>query len=422
MEEDSLYLEKRVNMSNYQFKMIELLSIIHNEDQSYLRIKLFVEQAVELRWEIDKVTAKNIGKLIGSCRECKYRLSFNYSFNSIGKQFISTLTKVYRDQSEQMTFVCTEKYINSLKAIKNIQMIDEWGEVPTLSSHSTNHYSESSEDDLPISKLYRLGIWTTVLIATILMTFFLGSDHSYVKKVAFAQKLQVKKENDIKVISLKKEDNHLAPLKLLEPLHTSRKLASHKEYKLNKMINYSIQNGDVALTFDDGPSRHTKQLVDILNKYKVGGTFFFVGVNVKRYPSAIKYVNDNGFSIGNHSMTHTDFIKISYQKQKDELTETNQLIENLIHKPVVLFRPPYGANNKLTKDLMVNKHTKMVLWDRDPKDWKTRNASKIYQYVRDNKESGAIILLHESQAVVEALPEIIDYLKDQKLNIVDLTS
>ena len=61
-----------------------------------------------------------------------------------------------------------------------------------------------------------------------------------------------------------------------------------------------------------------------------------------------------------------------------------------------------------------------MLWDKDTKDWQTRDAQKIIQYVKGIDATGSIILLHESQAVVDALPIIIEHLQQNGLNIVNL--
>ncbi|MNP58117.1 Peptidoglycan-N-acetylglucosamine deacetylase [compost metagenome] len=62
----------------------------------------------------------------------------------------------------------------------------------------------------------------------------------------------------------------------------------------------------------------------------------------------------------------------------------------------------------------------MVLWNTDPEDWKSQNADAIYTSIMKSKVNGSIILLHESQATIDALPKIIQYLKDKELEIVNL--
>src|SRR5579863_2803349 len=60
----------------------------------------------------------------------------------------------------------------------------------------------------------------------------------------------------------------------------------------------------VALTFDDGPSESTPEILEILDHYKVPATFFQIGANVKRLPEIARAVREAGHEIGNHSHTH----------------------------------------------------------------------------------------------------------------------
>ncbi len=56
----------------------------------------------------------------------------------------------------------------------------------------------------------------------------------------------------------------------------------------------------VSLTFDDGPSRYTEAVLDILTAHKISATFFVMGAQVAKYPKTIKRMADEGHEIGNH--------------------------------------------------------------------------------------------------------------------------
>src|SRR4051812_36234725 len=64
------------------------------------------------------------------------------------------------------------------------------------------------------------------------------------------------------------------------------------------------QHPAIALTFDDGPSESTPQLLDILARHNVPATFFQCGANVARLAGITRLVHDAGHEIGNHSYTH----------------------------------------------------------------------------------------------------------------------
>ena len=63
----------------------------------------------------------------------------------------------------------------------------------------------------------------------------------------------------------------------------------------------------LALTFDDGPSESTPELLEILNRHSIKATFFQCGANVRRLPRVAQEVALQGHEIGNHSDTHPLF-------------------------------------------------------------------------------------------------------------------
>src|SRR5580658_2975401 len=63
----------------------------------------------------------------------------------------------------------------------------------------------------------------------------------------------------------------------------------------------------IALTFDDGPSESTPELLELLHGLGVQATFFQCGANVRRLPGIAREVIAAGHEIGNHSDTHPYF-------------------------------------------------------------------------------------------------------------------
>ncbi len=97
-----------------------------------------------------------------------------------------------------------------------------------------------------------------------------------------------------------------------------------------------------------------------------------------------------------------------------EITETQDAIRNAIGYETSLFRPPYGAFRNDTKAVFKEQHLSVVLWNVDPKDWRSRNREKIFTSVTNQTRNGSIILCHDIQkATVEALPAILDTLQAQ---------
>lgn len=405
-------------MSVYHEKLLELLSIEKTSDQAFLRMKLSFKKEVELLWEIDIDTARKLQVLTDAGNHYKFRLSFYHSWNTTKKQSLSYVTKTYRNESERVYFSCSEKYVKGLQAIKSVSDIDEVYALPDVTVHDPVQSEEPVQKE-PESSNNRLTL-IAVAVLSAAFIFLLGySGYDHISQPVYGEEANVIYESPEKEILLKSKREVL--------------LSSSGNYETNAITErnmpaievtglqtFTIPQGSVALTFDDGPTLNTIKITDILNEYQVGGTFFFTGIKIQKHPGYVQYVHENGYSIGNHSMTHVNMNRLNRDEQEKELVVTSELIEELIHEPVELFRPPYGAYNEKTIDLMEEHDHKMVLWDIDPEDWRSRSAEAIINQIHKNDVSGSIILLHESQAVVDALPDIIEYLQEQDLDIVNI--
>ncbi|REK69452.1 polysaccharide deacetylase family protein [Paenibacillus paeoniae] len=178
---------------------------------------------------------------------------------------------------------------------------------------------------------------------------------------------------------------------------------------------YSLPKGYVALTFDDGPSIYTKDIVDQLTKHEVLATFLFVGRNASKDAEAVAYAREQGMAVGNHSWDHSNLAPLKNDKMANNIIAANEKLELFIGQPISLFRPPYGSLNDRLSDTVEDLGMKMLMWNRDPEDWRTNEASDIMQYFKQTEASGGIYVLHEKKATLEALPDIIQFLKKQEL-------
>ena len=96
---------------------------------------------------------------------------------------------------------------------------------------------------------------------------------------------------------------------------------------------YSVDTDEkkVAISFDTAwGADKTENIVKILKEYNVGATFFMVGFWVEDYPEMVKLIDDSGIEIGTHSNTHPDFVNLSIEQMKLELTTSINLIKNII--------------------------------------------------------------------------------------------
>lgn len=79
----------------------------------------------------------------------------------------------------------------------------------------------------------------------------------------------------------------------------------------------------VAITFDDGPSRYTWKVKEIMDKYNVKGTFFMLGCNLSTgYTDTLKSLVNSGYEIGIHGYSHKMLTKLSDTKLDKEINYT----------------------------------------------------------------------------------------------------
>ncbi len=173
----------------------------------------------------------------------------------------------------------------------------------------------------------------------------------------------------------------------------------------------------VALTFDDGPNpATTNQALDTLSKYGIKATFFVLGKNVSGNEEILKRMKADGHVIGNHSWSHPVLSKLSLDEAKKQITDTEDALTKVLGSSSKLMRPPYGA---ITDDIRNSLDLNFIMWDVDSLDWKSKNEASILTEIQRQVRNGSIILMHDIHAeTVNALPKIIDYLKEQGYHFV----
>lgn len=189
----------------------------------------------------------------------------------------------------------------------------------------------------------------------------------------------------------------------------------------------------VAITFDDGPDpKWTPQILDILKERGVKATFFLVGQNCEDHPGLVQRIVAEGHEIGNHTYYHRNLATMSEWQMQLELDATQRLIQSITGRSTSLFRPPYNADSNPAdlselEPLAVAERLgyTIVLEKIDPQDWARPGTAEIIQRVKDLRDEGNIILLHDAggdrSQTVEALPKIIDYLHARGDQIVSLS-
>ena len=172
----------------------------------------------------------------------------------------------------------------------------------------------------------------------------------------------------------------------------------------------------VALTFDDGPSSYTPQVLSILKHHHVKGTFFEIGEQVSTISGKVLKA---GEELANHSYRHESY------PGRSSMRATNTRIKSASGFKPCLFRPPGGAyNSRVVGDASALGMT-TVLWDVDPRDWSTPGSDAIYSRVVSATRPGSIVLMHDGggdrSQTVAALPRIIKTLRGRGYRFVTVS-
>jgi peptidoglycan/xylan/chitin deacetylase (PgdA/CDA1 family) len=175
----------------------------------------------------------------------------------------------------------------------------------------------------------------------------------------------------------------------------------------------------VYLTFDDGPSVYTPQILSVLQSKGVPATFFVVGQNTVSHPDLVQQEHAAGNGIGNQTWDHQDLTTLPPAQVQAELQSTSDQIADLTGARPTLWRPPYGTFNDTVTQLASSLGLSMRLWDVNPEDYTLPGTDAIVSRVVNTVSPGAIILLHDGSPgdnedrsqTVAALPIVIDTLR-----------
>ncbi len=169
-----------------------------------------------------------------------------------------------------------------------------------------------------------------------------------------------------------------------------------------------ISEKAIALTFDDGPSDYTEELLDGLALYEARATFFVIGSNAEKYPEIVKRAHEEGHLIGNHTYSHIDFYKSTLTEIEENIQKGSAVIEQITGEKPLFLRAPYGNVNFLQLKQL---NCFFVHWSASTLDWFREEEDYIYKRIMKKAQDGEIILMHDTRevtvkAVLRAIPEL----------------
>lgn len=213
------------------------------------------------------------------------------------------------------------------------------------------------------------------------------------------------------------------------------KIASQQEGESGFLTSSQFKEKKVYLTFDDGPSDHTSEILDILKKNNVKATFFVVGKETEHAKKMYQRIVLEGHTLAMHSYSHNyDQIYASVNAFSKDLMKLQKYLYDLTDVKPYIYRFPGGSSNHCAGNIRpyiryVNKKGLLYF------DWNALNEDainfdqsseqlneKILKDVRRQKTSIVLMHdLHETKNTVKGLDTLIKTLKKEGYQILPIT-
>ena len=184
-----------------------------------------------------------------------------------------------------------------------------------------------------------------------------------------------------------------------------------------------------AITFDDGPSAETPQVVEILRRYGVKATFFVLSSNAKRHPEALRALAAHGHTVAVHGVSHQKIHQAAEVDIERELSTAARELHDLGVSPAALYRPPHGLKNAAV--FRVTRRLGYQVWAWSRGIWDTDRPAPEILVRRATRLacSRMVLLLHDGRGIEEkpdisamlaALPGILEKLRGRGFRFVTL--
>ncbi|MFD1735865.1 polysaccharide deacetylase family protein [Bacillus salitolerans] len=163
-------------------------------------------------------------------------------------------------------------------------------------------------------------------------------------------------------------------------------------------------------------------MLEILKKHKVTATFFLEGRWVKENPELAKMIVDAGHEVGNHSYSHPNLKTMTGTLVRDQLVNTNEVIEATTGVTPKWFAPPSGSYRQEVVEIASELNMRTIMWSVDTIDWQKPSPEVLINRVMQKVHPGALILMHPTESTSQSLDRLIVQIKEKKLKISNVSN
>ena len=187
-----------------------------------------------------------------------------------------------------------------------------------------------------------------------------------------------------------------------------------------------VPRRELALSFDDGPSVYTPQILDVLERGDAHATFFVTGDLLHGRARVLTRMLADGDEIGNGTASEVSLAGRPSATIARSIGATAAAIARAVPVRPCLVRPPYGEGVTRVARIAARAGERTALWSADPRDFATTSPAVIASRVLALARPGAIIVLHDGGsdrwATVQALPGILAVLAERGYQVTTITN
>ncbi|MCR5272184.1 MAG: polysaccharide deacetylase [Lachnospiraceae bacterium] len=214
-----------------------------------------------------------------------------------------------------------------------------------------------------------------------------------------------------------------------------------EDYPIANAVGFSdnlASEGDTLkayLTFDDGPSNNTAEILDILKEYDVKATFFVIGQEDEQSKALYQRIVDEGHTLAMHSYSHKySELYSSVEAFEEDFSKIQNLLYDVTGEECLYYRFPGGSSNQVNNDDMAECISFLNSQGITYFDWNVSNGdatSQVYtsEELVENvmkdvvKYKTSIVLMHdtsEKEKTVQSLRTLIERLKAENIEILPI--